>query len=179
MLEYLKNFSTPLDYTTHILNQFYNDHSTILTYPTIVHQELYDYIATQRQANIESIVIKFSYLRVALITKAIKCKKHILGYKYPTPQIPHLPPQINNPTFANDSTSIMTWNIATSILCIHKLLTSHKLTIITLQETKLTSKKSLKYLQKIFSNYTLFFNNTQFTFQLVTTNIRHLHVAVC
>ena len=46
------------------------------------------------------------------------------------------------------------------IPCIHQLIQKHKPVIITLQETKLTSKKPPKYLQKLFLNYTLFFNNT-------------------
>ena len=171
MLNYLKHHPTPLTHTSHILEKFYSTYSNLLTKPTSIHQQLYDYIATQPQPNTDQITAKFSFLPLSLINNALKYKQPITGYIPPPPPPLHPPPQIHNPTYTSTSASLISWNIATlntSLPCIHKLIQKYNLAIITLQETKLTSKKPPKYLQKFFPNYTLFFNNTHNTNQTNT-----------
>jgi exonuclease III len=51
----------------------------------------------------------------------------------------------------------------TSLPYLHSFLDHNIPAILTLQETKLTAKKSPKYLQRIFSQYKLLFNNTNTT----------------
>ena len=168
MLNYLKQHCPPLTHTPYILEQFYSTHSNLLNKPTSIHQKLYDYIATQPQPNHDQITTKFPFLPSSLIKNALKCKLPITGYIPPPPPPTHPPPQIHNPTYTSNSASIISWNIATlntSLPCIYKIIQRHNPAIITFQETKLTSKKPPKYLQKLFSNYTLFFNNTHNTNQ--------------
>ena len=166
MLNYLKQHPTPLTHTPHILEKFYSTHSNLLTKPNSIHQQLYDYIATRPQLNIAQITAKFPFLPTTLIDNALKCKQAITGYILPPPPPPHPPPHLHNHTYASTLASIISWNIATlntSLPCLHTIIQKHNPAIITLQETKLTSKKPPKFLKKFFPNYTLFFNNTQTT----------------
>ena len=163
MLNYLKHYPTPLTHMAHILEIFYSTHSNLLFKSNSIHQQLYDYIATQPQSTIDQIIAKFPFLPPSLINNAIRCKQLIIGYIPPPPPPLHPSPHIHNLTYTSTSTSLLSWNIATHntfLPCIHKLIQKHKCDIITLQETKLTFKKPPKYLQKLFHNYTLFFNNT-------------------
>ena len=166
MLNYLKQHPTPLMHIPHILEKFYSTHSNLLTKSNSIHQQLYDYIATRPQLNIAQITAKFPFLPTTLIDNALKCKQTITGYIPPPPPPPHPPPHLHNHTYAPTPASIISWNIATlntSLPCLHRIIQKHNPAIITLQETKLTSKKPPKFLQKFFPNYTLFFNNTQTT----------------
>jgi exonuclease III len=56
----------------------------------------------------------------------------------------------------------------TFLPCLHSFLDNNTPTILTLQETKLTAKKFPKYLQRMFSQYKLLFNNTN-------TNTKYNH----
>ena len=168
MLNYLKHYPTLLPYREHVLDKFYKDHSNLLSKPTSIHQELYDYITTQHQLTFDNIAAKFSILPPSLIQNTITCKNPILRYNDPSSPPTHPPPQIHNSTCTSNLASLFTWNIATlatSLPCIYKLIQQHKPAIITLQKTKLTSKKPPKYLKELFSNYTLYFNNTHHLFQ--------------
>ena len=152
---HLKHYPSPFPYTKHVLDKFYKDHSDLLSKPTSIHQELYDYIATQHQPTFDNIAAKFSFLTPSLIQNAITCKNPILEYNHPPPPPTHPPPQIHNSTYTSNSTSLFTWNIATlatSLPCIYKIIQQYKSAIITLQETKLTSKKPPKYLKELFPN---------------------------
>ena len=113
MLNYLKQHRPPLTHTLHILEQFYSTHSNLLTKPTSVHQQLYDYITTQSQPNNDQITAKFPFLPSSLIENAFKCKLPITGYIPPPPPPTHPPPQIHNPTYTSTSASLISWNIAT------------------------------------------------------------------
>ena len=163
MLNYLKQHPTPLTHTPHILEKFYSTYSNLLTKPNSIHQELYNYIATHPQHNADQITAKFPFLPPTLINNALKCNHPITRYIPPPPPPNHPPPETHNPTYISTSTSLISWNIAalnTSLPCIHKIIQKHNPAIITLQETKLTAKKPPKFLQKLFPNYILFFNNT-------------------
>ena len=66
-------------------------------------------------------------------------------------------------TYLSLETKITIWNIAsinTSIPCLYSFIQQEKLAILLLQETKITTKKPPKDLQKLFPNYRLIFNNT-------------------
>ena len=97
MLNYLKHHPTPLTHTPHILEKFYSTHSNLLTKPNSIHQQLYDYIATQPQPNADQITAKFSFLPSSLINNALKCKLSINGYILPPP--PPIHPVIHHHRF--------------------------------------------------------------------------------
>ena len=92
MLHYLKLHPTPPPYTKHILDKFYEDHSNLLSKPTSIHEELYDYIAMQQQPTFAIITTKFPFFPSSLIYNAITYKSPILGYtSHPLhPHIRHL-----------------------------------------------------------------------------------------
>ena len=79
------------------------------------------------------------------------------------------PPQISNIEYSNNKIQISTWNIAslnTFLSCLHALVNQTKLAILTKQETKLTAKKFLKYIQNLYSKYKIILNN-------LNTSTRH------
>ena len=108
---------------------------------------------------------KFPFLPENLLTKSLKCKEPLIEYSHPPP-LPNTPaqhPQVNQTT--HHSTHIITWNASslnTALPNLHQLIsnTPNNPTIITIQETKLTATKSTKYIQNLFPQYKLIFNNT-------------------
>jgi hypothetical protein len=107
----------------------------------------------------------FCFLPKNLLTKSLKCKEPIHEYSHPPPlpNIPIVGPQITQTT--NHITHIITWNapsLNTTLPNLHQLIsnTQNNLAIITIQETKLTATKFTKYIQNLFPQYKLIFNNT-------------------
>ena len=108
---------------------------------------------------------KFPFLPTNLLTESLKCKEPIHEYSHPPP-LPNVPPprrQENQTT--NHNTHIITWNASslnTALPNLHNLITNtpNHPAIITIQETKLTATKSVKYIQNLFPQYKLIFNNT-------------------
>ena len=100
-----------------------------------------------------------------LITESLRYLENITEYSNPPPlpNIPTTTPSIISHT--NHETNMITWNASSLNTTLPNLqsLTNHSLrntTIINIQETKLTTTKSTKYIQNIFPEYKLIFNNT-------------------
>ena len=141
--------STPHPYT-----QFLNNNQELMTLPTTIHSTLYEHISQSNPpANFDSIKILFPYLPDPLIHKALRCTQPLLGYIPPPPTNHPTIPRINNNAYTTLDIHFTTWNISslnTSLPCLHSFLETHTPAILTLQETKLTAKKSPKYLQWMF-----------------------------
>ena len=98
-----------------------------------------------------------------LLKSALECKNPIHSYHRPPLPLVHPPPIIHHTNYLSLETKITTWNITsinTSIPCLYTFIQQNKPAILLLQETKLTTKKPPKYLQNLFPNYRLIFNNT-------------------
>jgi hypothetical protein len=156
-------------FTPHSYNQFFMDNHDLISLPSSLHIKLYDYIIQSKPpANFEFTKITFSFLPNTLITETLWCTHPLIGYIQPPQNIIHPFPRTNNIEYTSHTTHFTTWNISslnTSLPCLQSFLDHHTPTIIILQETKLTSKKSSKYLQRIFFQYKLLFNNTSTTTQ--------------
>jgi hypothetical protein len=109
-----------------------------------------------------------------MIHEALKCLQPIPNYTHPNPIHNHPPINPHNIPYTNQPTKIITWNcgtLNTTLPGIQSL--TNKPTppsIIAIQETKLTESKSTKYLQRLFSQYKMIFNNTN-----TSTQIRRIH----
>ena len=86
-------------------------------------------------------------------------------YSHPPP-LPDIPtPTPRTITNTNQKTNIITWNASSLNTTLPNLqsLVNHSLrntTIVNIQETNLTATKSTKYIQNLFPEYKLIFNNT-------------------
>jgi exonuclease III/uncharacterized phage-associated protein len=153
-----------LTFTTHPYNQFLKDNQELISLPTTIHHKLYAYITQNNfQVNLETTKTNFPFLPDTLITEALKCILPLESYKHPPQNIVHPNIRHTNPEYTNHATYFTTWNISsinTSLPCLQSFIKQYTPAILTLQETKLTSKKSPKYIQRMFPQYKLFFNNT-------------------
>jgi exonuclease III len=140
-----------------------NDHKNITNLPTTIHKELYEYIENNPQATTETVKHIFPFLPDTLLSEASRCKMPLIGYTHPPPHNIHQPQQPQNIEYSSPSTKIITWNVAslnTSLPSLHTLINQMEPAILIIQETKLTAKKSPKYIQQNFPQYKLIFNNT-------------------
>jgi hypothetical protein len=155
--------------TPHTYTQFITNNQEIISLPSSIHTKLYDYIMQNRtHATFETTKTTFPFLPDALISEAMRCTHPLTGYKHLLRNNLRTPPRTNHTDYTNQPTHFTTWNISslkTSVPCLQSLLNQHTPAILTLQETKLTSKKSPKYLQRLFSQYKLIFNNTHMATQ--------------
>jgi hypothetical protein len=109
-----------------------------------------------------------------MIHEALKCLQPIPNYTHPNPIYNHPPINPQNTPYTNPPTKIITWNcgiLNTALPGIQSL--ANKPTppsIIAIQETKLTTSKSTKYLQRLFPQYKMIFNNTN-----TSSQIRRIH----
>ena len=153
-----------LTFTTHPYNQFLIDNQELISLPKTIYCKLYEYIIQNlSQVTFETIKTNFPFLPDTLITEALKCTLPLEGYRHPPQNIVHPNIRHNNLEYTNHATYLTTWNISslnTSIPCLQSYIEQYTRAILTLQETKLTSKKSPKYIQRMFLQYKLFFNNT-------------------
>jgi hypothetical protein len=154
----------PLTLIQHPYTQFLKDNQETISLTTTIHRKLYEYITQNNShVNFESTKTAFPFLPDTLITEALKCTLPLIGYRYPPRNTIHSNIRITNPVYTNHATHFSTWNISslnTSLPCLHSYIEQYTPAILTLQETKLTSKKSPKYIQSMFPQYKLFFNNT-------------------
>ena len=147
----------------HLIKQFQINNKHLTTLNESIYQELYTFITTSPQVSQQNLLEKFPYLPNSLITGAFKCLNPILGYTHPNPAPMHLPPQVHNPKYSYSKTHMTIWNIAslnTSLPCIYSFINHTNPAILAIQETKLTTKKSPKYIQSLFPQCKLMFNNT-------------------
>ena len=135
-----------------------------MSLPTTIHTALYTHIfQSNPPTNFDTTKNLFPYLPDILIHEALQCTQPLLRY---IPPISNTHPpiiRINNNDYTTPATYFTTWNISslnTFLPCLQTFLETHKPAILTIQETKLTAKKSAKYLQCMFFQYKLIFNNT-------------------
>ena len=156
-----RHILTPHPYTTFIENN-----QDIINPKNSIHTELYKSIHNQETPPTpNTLQRKFPFLPDKLITESLRCLENINEYSHPPP-LPNIP--IHTPstiTSTNHETNIITWNAASLNTALPNLqsLINHSLgntTIINIQETKLTATKSTKYIQNLFPEYKLIFNNT-------------------
>jgi exonuclease III len=153
-----------LTFTQHPYTQFLRNNQELISLPTSIHHKLYEYITqNDSHVNFETNKTAFPFLPDTLIIEALKCTLPLIGYRHPPQNTIHPKTRNTNPVYTNHATHFTTWNISsfnTSLPCLQTYIEQYTPAILTLQETKLTSKKSPKYIQRMFPQYKLFFNNT-------------------
>ena len=157
-----RHINTPHPYT-----QFRNIYKDIITPSNTIHNKLYDYIHQNHNSlNIQDLQKTFPYLPRQLLTEALRYNEPINEYTHPNPTpIQNLAPSHNPTPLTSQHTYAITWNASslnTAMPCLQDLITNPQQppSIITIQETKLSATKSTNYIQKLFPQYKLFFNNT-------------------
>ena len=169
LINKLANLANPPE--RHILKQhsytkFIETHDDIIEPQNSIHSDLYTFIHNHEiPPTPTEIQNKFPFLPSKLINESLRCFETLDEYSHPPP-LPNYPTQTTRiNTNTNHETSIITWNASslnTALPNLQNLITYTQLntTIITIQETKLTATKSTKYIQHLFPQYKLIFNNT-------------------
>jgi hypothetical protein len=159
----------PLDKTNaeqlDTLDTFFKNNQDLLNNQNPVQNQLYPYITNpNNQINDESLKGKFPFLPQELIKEILKRLEPIEGYQHKDKE--KTPTQTTTPRsdkFRHHETYMITWNVAslnTALPGITDLIQhTNQPTIIMIQETKFSEQKSTKYLNKLFPNYALTFNN--------------------
>ena len=151
--------------TLHPYTEFLNNYKNMIKPPTTIHNELFDFIHHERvPTTIHTLKEKFSFLPNSLLNEALRIYEPLNEYSHPppTPQIPP-PPTPNVTQNANNNTQIISWNessLNTALPNLYDIIQYTNPAIIAIQETKLTATKSTKYIQNLFPQYKLIFNNT-------------------
>ena len=153
--------------TIHPYTQFRNNYIDIITPSNMIHKKLYDHIHLYSNTiNIHNLSETFPYLPKQLLLEALRYNEPLPEYTHPTPlpTQPLLPPNGSLPITSREIYAI-TWNASslnTAMPCLQDLIINHQNppSIITIQETKLSASKSTTYIQRLFPQYKLFFNNT-------------------
>jgi hypothetical protein len=157
----------PID--QHKLINFHLENSHITKPLESIQKELYSFI-TNEQLTIQH---KFPYLPVKMILEALKCLQPIPNYMHPNPIQNHPPINLQNTPYTNPSTKYC-GTLNTALPGLQSL--ANKPTppsIIAIQETKLTASKSTKYLQRLFPQYKMIFNNTNISTQIAESKVNH------
>ena len=108
----------------------------------------------------------FPYIPRQLLIEALRYKEPINEYTHPNPPPPiNLPTPTTLPPLTSQESYAITWNASslnTAMPCLQDLITHPQRppSIIAIQETKLSATKSTQYIQRLFPQYKLFFNNT-------------------
>ena len=140
----------------------------MLNPPTTIHKEIFDFIHQETiSTTIHILIEKFPFLPNSLLNEALRIYEPLNEYSHPPP-IPQIPsPPIPNETQnTNSNTQIISWNgknassLNTALSNLQDIIQHTNLAIIAIQETKLTTTKSTKYIQNLFPHYKLIFNNT-------------------
>ena len=156
-----RHILTPHPYTTFIEN---NQH--IILPQNSIHKKIYEFIHNQVTTPTPTTLKKeFPFLPNQLITETLRCLENISEYSHPPP-LPAAPTPITRINANTEhETTIITWNASslnTSLPNLQSLINNslNNTTIIHIQETKLTANKSTKYIQNLFPEFKLIFNNT-------------------
>ena len=151
--------------TLHPYTEFINNHKKMINPSTTMHKEIFDFIHQEAMpTKIHAITEKFPFLPNSLLNETLRIYESLIEDSHPPP-IPQItPPSIPNETQNSYSnTQIISWNASslnTSLPNIQDLIRHTNPAITTIQKTKLTATKSTKYIQNLFPNYKLIFNNT-------------------
>jgi exonuclease III len=145
------------------LQKFHLENPSITKPLDNIQKETYTFITTVRP-NIETLKQKFPYLPKKLALEILKCLDPLPNFTIPNPIQNHPIIQARNIPYTNPATNILSWNYGSLQTALPGLQTlTNKPTppsIIAIQETKLTASKSTKYLQRLFPQYKMIFNNT-------------------
>jgi exonuclease III len=99
-----------------------------------------------------------------MTNEALKCLQPIPNFTHPDPTQYYPPINPHHTPHTNSETKMISWNYGTLNTALPGLqsLTNKPSppSIIAIQETKLTTSKSTKYLQRLFPQYKMIFNNT-------------------
>ena len=165
----LSNLNNPPErhiLTQHPYTKFIVNNQDIIYPKNSIHLELYKFIHNQETPPTPiNLQRKFPFLPNKLISESLRCLENITEYAHPPP-LPDIPTQ--TPTInitRNHETNITTWNTSslnTTLPNLQRLINNSLIntSIINIQETKLTATKSTKYIQNLFPEYKLIFNNT-------------------
>ena len=151
--------------TPHPYTQFKNTNSNLINPPNTIHNELYNYVRQNEHINLQTLTNKFPFLPLRLLTEALNHNTPLTEYSHPPP-IPNIPiTRAHEIQTTCQDTHIITWNASSLNTALPNLeyLTNNTISnpaIITIQETKLTATKSTRYIQNLFPQYKLIFNNT-------------------
>ena len=137
----------------------------MLNPPTTIHKEIFDFIHQETiPTTIHTLTEKFPFLPNSLLNEALRIYEPLNKYSNPPP-IPQIPPppipNVTQNTYSN--TQIVSWNASSPNIALpnlHDIIQHTNPAIIAIQETKLTVTKSTKYIQNLFPQYKLIFNNT-------------------
>jgi exonuclease III len=169
LINELTNLPNPPErhiHTQHPYTKFIETQYDLLKTKDSIHQELYAFIHSQETPPTPTTIQrKFPFLPNKLISESLRCFEALEEYSHPPP-LPNIATQTPRIiTNTNQETNIITWNASSLNTALPNLqsLITHTQTntaIITIQETKLTATKSTKYIQNLFPEYKLIFNNT-------------------
>ena len=152
-------------HTLHPYTKFINDHKKLINPPTDIHNEIFDFIHLEpTPTTIQTLTQKFPFLPNRLLNETLRIYEPLNEYSRPPP-IPQTPPPPipNRSQNSNNNTQIISWNASslnTALLNLQDIIRHTNLAIIAIQETKLTAIKSTKYIQNLFPQHKLIFNNT-------------------
>ena len=152
--------------TQHPYTMFIENNQDIIHPKNSIHTDLYKYIHNQENPPTPiTLQNKFPFLPAKLITESLRCLENINEYSHPPPLPDTSTPIPRTTTNTNHETNIITWNASSLNTALPNLqsLINHSFNntaIINIQETKLTATKSTKYIQNLFPEYKLIFNNT-------------------
>jgi exonuclease III len=144
------------------LQKFHLENPCITKPLDSIQKEIYSFTTTKRP-NIETLLKKFPYLPENLALETLKCLNPLPNFTIPTPIQNHPILQAHNIPYTNPATNMLSWNcgsLNTALPGLQALInTPTPPSIIAIQETKLTTSKSTKYLQRLFPQYKMIFNN--------------------
>jgi exonuclease III len=153
----------PLPTNLHILQKFHTENSQIMNPSDSIQKYIYSFI-TNIQPDLTILQHEFPYLPEKMAIETLKCLHSIPNFTQPNPAQNHPPVNPQNTPHTFLAIQILSWNcgtLNTALPGIQTLTnTPNPPSIIAIQETKLTASKSTKYLQRLFPQYKMIFNNT-------------------
>ena len=163
LIRNLLEWPNPMPTDQYKIINFHLENTQIIKPMVSIQKELYSLI-TNGQTNLATLQNKFPYLPKQMIQEALKCLQPVQNYTHPSPIQNYPPIKPQNTPYTNPHATIITWNygaLNTALPGIQSL-TNKPIppSIIAIQETKLTASKSTKYLQRLFPQYKMIFNNT-------------------
>jgi exonuclease III len=163
LIRKLTNNTNPLPSGPHILQKFHLENPHITKPSDNIQKTLYSYITMERP-NLETLQQEFPYLPKNMTKEALKYLQPIPNFTLPNPIQNHPILNPRNTPHTTPTTNILTWNcgtLNTALPGLQSLINKpNPPHIIVIQETKLTTSKSTKYLQRLFPLYKMIFNNT-------------------
>jgi hypothetical protein len=153
LIKSLVESPTPLPIELHILQIFHSENTHITKPLDNIQKEIYSFIINERP-DLAMLHRKFPYLPKKMAIESLKCLQPIPNFTQPNPTQNYPPINPQNTPHTNLATQIISWNYGTLNTALPGLQsltnTSNPPSIIAMQETKLTTSKSTKYLQRIF-----------------------------